>query len=1382
MISLLEMAMTVSCFCNVEIANYILSSEPFTNMDKNAIARLLSKDAYQYQNNVVQVQIPPPNLDISRFSDDRTVKCMTMFFQRYIEETSAVHFTAKLLLRHLEELLRCIIDDEDWPLATVEFLLSQVIDTQSAEFEACLVMANSHQQWTILKRLLDRELPESAISMLLEADFPSLTIKALEIILESAALSHINARSSSLVQRNFEFALRSNDYGKTLLFALSSPHRLRITPVLAEMTQSITHDSAIDWLPMTLSAVDSRQEELEVIWRSLPRPFHAEKDQWKIKALLKAGLTGSCVAETLVSNVRSGNHAIVALIIDYWHLSRDSSSRASFDFEKRILKPNHDITVSDSEETRASFCALGDALLSAVLNGDLPMCQLLLEAQAPLVSGEKTIIEAAIKAMDSDTLLAFIKMCAGLDDFGSAAVDFALLKAVSCALPGSAKAMVMAGGSVLAYDCECLKVATAAACSGEMEMLKTLVSLKPEENIFAFVARETIRILQAAVDEPQTLCEVFRLLREGGYQDVSHFNAMLITLCGMKSTQWDHVQVFLGCGASVESTGGACMAAAWRSGNLQLFPQLFSQCKEQDVLNDLFVMAVSDHTSGTPERSLTSSEDALVVLAPLLTTNIPSHSRSGALSKIACQSDPSIAILELMLQTGAPIIELEGRTLYRLSRLNDSSINSLITHNGPAITARLKALLLLFEAEDSPIISISNSWSLEDESNDLDHACLDLLIWPQSITDAFNITDSHTALFKTMLAPPTRPSCLKIIERFLQTPQGLSFLSAYCKWMGRSATEELLSTSIATLQEDDCDRRIGWVISALQVNAPRLLAGFEVQPADSEQFFDCISDLETHTAEDQKKSPSMYLPMTVDRTRFCLYDENEGFTYELQKGKDGYKEHQQLGLALPRKSLNRLLFDALELATQPALTTMLIDAGADPNAVDSEGRSALLVATSGGPSSATGLRLMGDLVSKGASADDGSLHLATCNQDHMAMELLLKAGHSIDHRSPMHQNSTVLEAFIKYDHAVKGVKSFIPTLKVLLNDTDPGATVWQARPSLVGIALETRLPFELLSALLNFRPKVGVKATLLRRGRYRYSLLSAIEKWGTDINLTISQRKKLVAQLTEMGFQKRFYASEGDQPSDAVGIPDRLLDPDSRDRLQAWKDKECSVCGERPKASSEIHAHLFAACIPKHGWKNEIICIDCLRQCLESKMFPEGDERHPAEKITCWAPRCGEILDHTIIQQYTEASRFSVYDDALCQRVLHAGQSMAKCAREACKGAIWLDPVADKNVTVFNCPICHHRTCTQCNQPYKKHENKACPAGEAAKANARRKEEEKLTKAFMKTERKCPKCKMLYQRRDGCDHITCGKDTHTTQKSCKFLPLCLDDSVHAFET
>lgn len=1360
MISTLELATTISCFCDVETTDYLLSSEPFAKFGKNSPFRLsIELDAYQVN---PYVQIPSPNFDITRFSDNRIFGSLTIFFQRYIAGTAAAAFTTRLLQRHFEELARCI-GKIQWPLTTIEFLLSQPIEAASPEFEACLALANSYQQWTVFRRLCDRELPQETISKFLGPEMHSLPRIALAIILESAAISHINVDSVSLLQQPFEFACRERQHQTALLIASNSPHKLRITNVLEVLNAEINNDSAIEWFPTIISTTVTTLADLEMLWQSLPQDLLLERDQWRVLTLLSAGVTGSCVAQTLLYSVARGNHPIVSLILDNWNTDRCMSGRASFDFKERTPVPHLEMKPAEFPSSHAFFRVLGDALSTAVLNGDVQMCKLLVTAKAPLVQNEKVIIEDAAKSMDSDTLLAFISTCAYLDDFGSSGVDFALLQAVKCARPKSAKAMVISGGSILAYSCECLRIATTAACRGEIDMLETLTSLRPTEETFSFVAEEITRILKSSNDDPQRFCELFDLLHEKGFEDVIYYHQALLDLCGMKSTQWDHAQTFISYGARVEWSEGACMREAWRFGNLQLFPQLFHQCQEQSVLDTIFDSAVEDYTSRSVVRYLQSCEDALIVLAPLLITNLPHDARSRALSKVASRSNPDVAILELMLQTGALICETEGETLYRISRQNHKNINLLITKSQPPIQARIQALHLLLSSKDSP--SSPSSRPTEGERDDLGHACLDLLIWPEATPYAFTKTKDHIALFNTMLNPLNRSICLDLIESFLLTPQGLGFVSTYCTEIGYSAMEDMLSDSIATSRDEHHDRQIGLIIKALQVNAPRVLAQIELQPTDSEQFFDCLDEQGNHASEEQTKTSPMYLPTTPNSTNFCSYIDGPGFTYGFYLGNRSSKDYQQLGLALPRKSMNRLLIVALTRQRLSSLISILLDSGADPNAVDSEGRSALYLATSQNDCSA-----VCDLVSKGASADDGSLHLATCDQHHVAMEVLLGAGHSIGHRSNMHQDLTVLEAFLRFDHREGKVKDFKSTLEILLKDVDLGAIIWQARPNLTGIALEGRWPFEFIFNLLNFRPISGVRTTLLRRGRFRYSLLSAVEKWDTDIRLTDSERKQLVARLSKLGFQRRYYASEGKQPSDAVGIPDRLLDPDSRSRRQAWKDKECSVCGDKPEEPKDVHAHLSLACEPKHGWQDEIICTDCLRQFLESKMFPSGDERFPSGKVSCWAPNCGEILSHPNIQKYAEVQRFNAYDDALCQQHLHSGKSIAKCAGEACRGAIWLDPAADKNVTVFACPICKHRTCIQCNQPYKKHSKKPCPAGEVAKANARRKEEEKLTIAFMKTEKKCPKCKMPYHRVEGCDHITCGKDTHSAARSCKFPP------------
>ena len=1361
-ISLMELALTASWFPNAETTKYILSSKPFANSEKVSPAKLL-KDLNASASGV---EIPEQNLNITRFPVDRLSSLKIFFKWCGLEGKAMGLLTTRLLRRHLEELHICVAESP-WPLPTVEFLVSQPMDTASPDFEACLTLANSSRQWEVLQQLLAIEMSLSVISNSFGADLHALTMEGLEIIFESTNMSCLDESHIPILQQSFDRACLSHDYPRSLLLASKFPHKFEITNVLDVLKAQKKDDHQSEWFCEILGLAAPCAADLAILWQHVEQDPLEEKTLCRLQALLKAGVTGSLVSDTLLSSGAKGKHTIVSLILEHWDVDRCRSGRASFDFKKRLLNPRGETRVAEQPSSRLYYQALGESLIMAVTRGDLKMCQLLLTAGAPLIHNEKVITTDVVKSVDASTLFDFVSMCAAIDDFGTPGVDFALLEAVKCGRSASIRAMVKAGGSVLAYDCECLRIAIDKAFQGQMEILALLTALRPTEDTLSFIVDEATPKLGSQIDKPSEFCEIFGLLHARGLVDAKYYNPAFATLCSMKSTKWDQAQCFLNYGAHVAWSDGACMREAWRHGNLQLFPQLFHLCQEQGVLNKVFDDAVSDHTSGQLSGYLQANDDAIVVLAPLLVTGLAQSARSKALSKVASLPNPSIALLELMLETGARLHDDEGETLYRLCCRNLGQ--SLIASCRPTMTARLQAMKILFNSKastDTPTITFTNL-----EKDGLPHPCLRLILWPDMPSNAFVPTQDHVALFDTMLDSSGGSSSYELVETFLLTPQGLGFISTYCAQIGCSAMEVLLSAEIMASKQDHQDRRIELIVRALQVSAPRVLAEFELQRANCEQFFDALSDQENHATEHQSKSIPMYLPVKPDSPGTSHYTDADGFNYEFGVGKSKIKQHQQQGLSLSRNSMNRLLFVALKRRRLTSLISTLLDCGAEPDGIDSQGRSALYLATSLKDCYCSAMK---ELINRGAAPDDGSLHLATCNQDHGAMEALVGAGHSLGHRSPLHQDSTVLEAFLRYDHPESKKKTFVSTLKILLKDADWGTTVWQARPNLSGVALEGRWPFECVSALLEFRPITGVKTTLLRRGRFRYSLLGAVKRWDTDVRLTDGERQKLISRLADLGFRERYYASEGQQPKDAVGIPERLLDADSRSRLLAWQEKECSVCADKPEEPKDIYAHLSTTCMPKHGWQNEIICKDCLQQCLESRMFPTEDERFPSDKVLCWAPNCGEVLSHPTIQKYTDAKRFAAYDEALCQKLLHAGQSMAKCSRKDCKGAIWLDPVSDKNVTVFNCPVCKHRTCVQCNQPYKNHANKPCPAGEAAKSNARRKEEEKLTANFMKKEKKCPQCKMPYHRTEGCDHITCGKDTHSAAKSCKFCPPFLD--------
>ncbi|KAJ9606019.1 hypothetical protein H2200_009868 [Cladophialophora chaetospira] len=464
------------------------------------------------------------------------------------------------------------------------------------------------------------------------------------------------------------------------------------------------------------------------------------------------------------------------------------------------------------------------------------------------------------------------------------------------------------------------------------------------------------------------------------------------------------------------------------------------------------------------------------------------------------------------------------------------------------------------------------------------------------------------------------------------------------------------------------------------------------------------------------------------------------------------------GFALKDDALNRLLLLSSR-RKKSCLIDTLLEAGADPSATDEDGRSALYLATL-----ENSLDTMETLIANGAKENDGSLHIATCWQHHEAMHLLIEAGHSFDHPSELFLNETPLETFLGLGYPRETAEQLTVTLAVLLCNADLAPDFWTRIPNPLALTLNGSSAYEMFSALLAFLPTKVVELPLLPRDRFVFSILSLVER-GDDVALTDRQRIKLSTQLEELGFTRTYYAIEGDQPEDAINVPEELEAPDVKARRRAFREKDCVVCSDKPDSRHDIHAALSPICEANHGWDDDIICTDCLRGHLESQMFPQSDDRFPSAKVKCWAPNCPEILSHSVLQMHAKQNRFAVYDASLAQLYINDGANTAKCANPGCIGATWLDEEEDRDITIITCPVCDEDTCIQCNQLYDKHRDEPCPVGEEARGAERRQQEEAATAALMANGKKCPKCQLPFERIEGCDHIVCGKDAHSQARS-----------------
>ncbi|KIW85059.1 hypothetical protein Z517_00447 [Fonsecaea pedrosoi CBS 271.37] len=1294
--TLTEIVLTAACFCDTDRLHLIIRSKPLINespLNSASYIPILNLDPQAKPANLFpSVQIPPLRQDFLEFSDTRSAENLKILFRQYFHGGCESHLATRLLQRHLEHCTQAITEGDVWPLLTLEFLLSQPIETTLPEFSSCLYMAIVSQQWLVLGLLLDRQLPREMVARFFLVDTSLLAPRAIQVLLDSKAMTYMDDDFySGPVQQTFNHACFAQDREMAILVCSKSRCKLRLRDVLLPVQQAID-TSDLSYVSTLIGATSFSKDDLEVLWKRVTH--YDQKDDFLafVDVLLKAGADGVSIGDTLTEAVERNNEPLVVLILTQWQANRSLQYREEFDYNERRTAAS----APDLGPDIQYFSALAHALTIAVCLDRAILCRHLCRAGAPLVYQGQSLIQVAVSKGSHTALVEMIISSETRPDFNGV-VNFALVQVVVHNRGTWVQSLVQLGGSIEAYDCECLRFAARSDHPGMLAVLLRYITTLPAFHAVCQILQGRLAAYQGDLD---TICAMFKQLHEAGFQEKEPYDEALFSLLAIQSANLDHVKVLLDCGASIEYRDGGGMIRLWREGNVQLFPDLVGHCSRQSVRTKLFTEAWGEYLQQEQNR-LEEAANMLLVLGALLETEIPQGARDMALDAIArvCHDKVnSSGIIQILLEKGARFIDGAGLSLYQVCRIDHPQVTSLVHHSRPHIRTRLLALHHLFRNQGlgSSIVTRGTG----QEPNPSDQACLYNINFPASTAQTFDLEASDVVnLMGSILNPKVRTTGTSLMFTFFFMLGGLHVFSTQsCSGHNRDDVEQLFAAAIANSEVKEMDDRIEFLLRAMQIDASAL----------------------------------------VDATAGAST------------------------LTLEQSSLDRLLLLSLQ-NKKFSLASTLLDAGADPNTRDDEGRSALFLATL-----EKSLDTMRDLIGNGAEEDDGSLHVSTCWQHHEAMQLLLEAGHEPGYCSDHYFGATPLEAFLRFSHSGAAHEHFETTLAVLLCEAEVPTSFWATEPNLMSLALMGPWPYKMFSPLLCYLPPGLVELPLIRQDRFMFSLLSFVER-GEDIELSDLERVELSIVLETSGFERTFYAVEGDQPEDAFNVPEHLEIPEVRARRRAWREKDCAVCGDKAPDASGIHAALSPPCEEKHGWENDIICTDCLRGHLESQMFPQGGDKFPSAKVKCWATNCSKTLDHSVIQSLAQSERFTIYDAALAQMLLNDGENMAKCAKPKCIGATWLGD-EDKNTTIFACDVCGEFTCIQCNQLYDMHRDEPCPQGEEARGIERRREEEAATAALLAQGKKCPKCRLPFERIEGCDHIVCGRDAHSSARGlgCAF--------------
>ncbi|XP_020392861.1 ranBP-type and C3HC4-type zinc finger-containing protein 1 [Rhincodon typus] len=201
-----------------------------------------------------------------------------------------------------------------------------------------------------------------------------------------------------------------------------------------------------------------------------------------------------------------------------------------------------------------------------------------------------------------------------------------------------------------------------------------------------------------------------------------------------------------------------------------------------------------------------------------------------------------------------------------------------------------------------------------------------------------------------------------------------------------------------------------------------------------------------------------------------------------------------------------------------------------------------------------------------------------------------------------------------------------------------------------------------------------------------------------------------------------------------------LLETDEQNLISTGEDFECPIClntlenGEGVTLRECLHA----------------FCKDCLKQTILSST--EADVTCPFmdQLYSCES----KILEREIKCLLTE-SEYRTYLDRSLAIAENRSENSYHCQTPDCKG--WC--IYEDDVNEFHCPLCKKKNCLLCKAI---HEGMNCKQYQddlkiqAENNKAAKQTADMLTALLQKGEAmNCPKCKIVVQKKSGCDWIRC---------------------------
>ncbi|XP_028772028.1 probable E3 ubiquitin-protein ligase RNF217 isoform X1 [Neltuma alba] len=182
----------------------------------------------------------------------------------------------------------------------------------------------------------------------------------------------------------------------------------------------------------------------------------------------------------------------------------------------------------------------------------------------------------------------------------------------------------------------------------------------------------------------------------------------------------------------------------------------------------------------------------------------------------------------------------------------------------------------------------------------------------------------------------------------------------------------------------------------------------------------------------------------------------------------------------------------------------------------------------------------------------------------------------------------------------------------------------------------------------------------------------------------------------------------------------------------------CEICAENKEASQ-----MFRNQRCHHSF-----CSDCVTKQVAIKI------QDSITVVSCPGLDCKSVLELDACRPWLPKELLERWDQALCEALFLAAPKYY-CPFKDCSAMLLIENEEDHQaIRESECPVCHRLFCAKCDVPW--HPGVDCEEFQGMDENE--KERQDLIVRELAKEKKwkrCPNCKFIVEKTEGCMHITC---------------------------